>query len=151
MYQYSTISCHTMYIHEPLAEMDQKLDVDEIWRALRPWGRYQLRQLAMMWLAMIPSVIHLMISVFIGMGHFKQLFKCFIMFHMFYNVSYCIIAKVYHQFRRISEPTNAMNLLYLDLHELGKLVTQLLCSGLGLLFFAVPVIPYPVPRLYIPT
>ncbi|KAK3096431.1 hypothetical protein FSP39_000039 [Pinctada imbricata] len=46
--------------------IDQNLDVDDIWRVLRPWGRYQIGQLVFMWLAMIPCVIHLMASVFIG-------------------------------------------------------------------------------------
>jgi hypothetical protein len=46
--------------------MEQNLDVDEIWRALKPWGRYQVRQMCFMWAAMIPCSIHLLAVVFIG-------------------------------------------------------------------------------------
>ena len=47
-------------------EMEQNLDVDEIWRALRPWGLYQIRQMAFMWAANLPCSVHLLAVVFIG-------------------------------------------------------------------------------------
>ncbi|XP_048734857.2 organic cation transporter protein-like [Ostrea edulis] len=53
--------------------MEQNLDVDEIWRALKPWGRYQVKQMCFMWAAMIPCSIHLLAIVFIG---FQPEFQC---------------------------------------------------------------------------
>ncbi|XP_048734855.2 organic cation transporter protein-like isoform X2 [Ostrea edulis] len=46
--------------------MEQNLDVDEIWRALKPWGRYQVKQMLFMWAAQIPCAFHLLAVVFIG-------------------------------------------------------------------------------------
>jgi hypothetical protein len=54
--------------------MEQNLDVDEIWRALNPWGRYQVKQMCFMWAAMMPCTIHLMAVVFIGKQHEKVSF-----------------------------------------------------------------------------
>ncbi|XP_061192875.1 organic cation transporter protein-like [Saccostrea echinata] len=53
--------------------MEQGVDVDEIWRALRPWGRYQVKQLCFMWAAMIPCSFHLLAIVFIG---YRPDFQC---------------------------------------------------------------------------
>ncbi|XP_078313670.1 organic cation transporter protein-like isoform X2 [Crassostrea virginica] len=63
--------CRYTYKVEPIDanrpfEMEQNLDVDEIWRALRPWGLYQIRQMAFMWAANLPCSVHLLAVVFIG-------------------------------------------------------------------------------------
>lgn len=46
--------------------MEQNLDVDEIWRTLKPWGRYQIKQMCFMWAVMLPCSLHLLAVVFIG-------------------------------------------------------------------------------------
>lgn len=46
--------------------MEQNLDVDEIWRTLKPWGCYQIKQMCFMWAVMLPCSLHLLAVVFIG-------------------------------------------------------------------------------------
>eukprot|EP00105_Crassostrea_gigas_P024428 XP_011444664.1 PREDICTED: organic cation transporter protein isoform X1 [Crassostrea gigas] len=53
--------------------MEQNLDVDEIWRALKPWGRYQIRQLSFMWVAILLTALHLLVVVFNG---YTPQFQC---------------------------------------------------------------------------
>lgn len=53
--------------------MEQNLDVDEIWRTLRPWGRYQIRQMGFMWVAILLTALNLLSVVFIG---YRPQFQC---------------------------------------------------------------------------
>lgn len=53
--------------------MEQNLDVDEIWRTLKPWGRYQIKQMCFMWAVMLPCSLHLLAVVFIG---YRPDFQC---------------------------------------------------------------------------
>uniref|UniRef100_K1QYK5 Uncharacterized protein n=1 Tax=Magallana gigas TaxID=29159 RepID=K1QYK5_MAGGI len=53
--------------------MEQNLDVDEIWRALKPWGRYQIRQISFLLATNLPSSLNLLAVVFIG---YRPDFQC---------------------------------------------------------------------------
>nr|XP_022332357.1 solute carrier family 22 member 6-B-like [Crassostrea virginica]XP_022332358.1 solute carrier family 22 member 6-B-like [Crassostrea virginica]XP_022332360.1 solute carrier family 22 member 6-B-like [Crassostrea virginica]XP_022332361.1 solute carrier family 22 member 6-B-like [Crassostrea virginica]XP_022332362.1 solute carrier family 22 member 6-B-like [Crassostrea virginica]XP_022332363.1 solute carrier family 22 member 6-B-like [Crassostrea virginica]XP_022332364.1 solute carrier famil len=71
--------------------MEQNLDVDEIWRALRPWGLYQIRQMAFMWAANLPCSVHLLAVVFIG---YRPGFHCADILPVRFNASNDTISDV---------------------------------------------------------
>eukprot|EP00105_Crassostrea_gigas_P043664 XP_019927812.1 PREDICTED: organic cation transporter protein-like [Crassostrea gigas] len=111
--------------------MEQNLDVDEIWRALKPWGRYQIRQMSIMLVANLPSSINLLAVVFIG---YRPQFQCAeisptnhnSLINSTYDVTYdeCSVTMSYNQSNSSQTITSCPNGYEYNAHDDISFVTE---------------------------
>uniref|UniRef100_A0A8W8IAR6 Uncharacterized protein n=1 Tax=Magallana gigas TaxID=29159 RepID=A0A8W8IAR6_MAGGI len=126
--------------------MEQNLDVDEIWRALKPWGRYQIRQMGIMLVANLPSSINLLAVVFIG---YRPQFQCAeispinhnSLINSTYDVTYdeCSVTMSYNQSNSSQTITSCPNGYEYNAHDDISFVTEgFLLSSVTLCVETVP-------------
>ncbi|XP_052696620.1 solute carrier family 22 member 21-like isoform X3 [Crassostrea angulata] len=127
--------------------MEQNLDVDEIWRALKPWGRYQIRQLSFMWVAILLTALHLLVVVFNG---YTPQFQCAEIsptnhnssINSTYDVTYdeCSVTISYNQSNSSHTTTSCLNGYKYNAHDdISSFVTEgLLLSSVTLCVETLP-------------
>ena len=60
------VGLYVQRAHYGIMKAIDKIDVDNIWRALGPWGGYQVKQLIWYLLSCCSWAIHMLSIVFIG-------------------------------------------------------------------------------------